>query len=166
PAAKDVPVPASLEYDSLIVAGGSRYSYFGHDGWRELAPELKSLEGGLDIRSRILTALEAAEWEPDPERRRAWLTFVVVGAGPTGVEMAGQIAEIARDSGRDFSQADVAAARGLLVEAADRVLTGFPPSLSARAAQALERLGVTPLLGHAVTGIDPGGAANAGGGAG
>jgi NADH dehydrogenase len=152
-AEEEVPAPTTLEYDSLIVAGGSRYSYFGHDEWRELAPELKSLEGALDIRSRILTALEAAEWEPDPERRRAWLTFVVVGAGPTGVEMAGQIAEIAHDSGRDFRQADVAGARVLLVEAADRVLTGFPPSLSARAARALERLGVTPLLGHAVTDI-------------
>jgi NADH:ubiquinone reductase (H+-translocating) len=155
-AEEEVPAPASLEYDSLIVAGGSRYSYFGHEDWRELAPELKSLEGALDIRSRILTALEAAEWEPDPERRRAWLTFVVVGAGPTGVEMAGQIAEIARDSGRDFRQADVAGAQVLLVEAADRVLTGFPPSLSARAARALERLGVTPLLGHAVTDIEEG----------
>ena len=97
-----MPAPAALEYDSLIVAGGSRYSYFGHDDWQAHAPELKSLEGALDIRSRILTALEAAEWEPDAERRRAWLTFVVVGAGPTGVEMAGQIAEIAHDSVRDF----------------------------------------------------------------
>jgi NADH dehydrogenase len=153
-ASEDVPAPASLEYDSLIVAGGSRYSYFGHDEWRDRAPELKSLEGALDIRSRILGALEAAEWEPDPERRRAWLTFVVVGAGPTGVEMAGQIAEIARDSGRYFRSADTAAARVLLVEAADRVLTGFPPSLSARAARALETLGVTLLVEHTVTDID------------
>ncbi len=156
PAAEDVPVPASLDYDSLIVAGGSRYSYFGHDGWRQAAPELKSLEGALDIRSRILTALEAAEWEPDPERQRAWLTFVIVGAGPTGVEMAGQIAEIARDSRRDFRRADTAGARVLLVEVADRVLTGFPRSLSGRAARALESLGVTPLLEHTVTEIDDG----------
>jgi NADH dehydrogenase len=154
PTAEGVPVPAALEYDSLIVAGGSRYSYFGHDDWRQAAPELKSLEGALDIRTRILTALEAAEWEPDSERRRAWLTFVVVGAGPTGVEMAGQIAEIARDSRRDFRRADTAAARVLLVEVADRVLTGFPPSLSARAARALQSLGVTPLLEHTVTDID------------
>jgi NADH dehydrogenase len=154
--AEDVPAAASLEYDSLIVAGGARYSYFGHDDWRQDAPELKSLEGALDIRSRIHTALEAAEWEPDSERRRAWLTFVVVGAGPTGVEMAGQIAEIARNSGPDFRAADTAAARVLLVEAADRVLTGFPPSLSARAARALESLGVTPLLEHTVTDIDAG----------
>jgi NADH dehydrogenase len=156
PAAPDVPAPESLEYDSLVVAGGAQYSYFGHDGWRQHAPELKSLEGALDIRSRLLTALEAAEWEPKPERRRAWLTFVVVGAGPTGVEMAGQIAEIARDIRRDFRRADTTAARVLLVETADRVLTDFPPSLSARAARSLESLGVTPLLRHMVTDIDDG----------
>jgi NADH:ubiquinone reductase (H+-translocating) len=154
PVAEGVPAPATLQYDSLIVAGGSRYSYFGHDDWHAYAPELKSLEGALDIRSRILTALEAAEWEPDPERRRAWLTFVVVGAGPTGVEMAGQIAEITRDSVRDFRRTDTATARVLLLEVADRVLTGFPPSLSASAARALEKLGVTPLLEHTVTDID------------
>jgi NADH:ubiquinone reductase (H+-translocating) len=153
----EIPAPSFLEYDSLIVAGGSRYSYFGHDEWREHAPELKSLEGALDIRSRILSALEAAEWEPDPERRRAWLTFVVVGAGPTGVEMAGQIAEIAHDSGHDFRTAETSAAKVLLVEAADRVLTGFPSSLSARAARALEALGVTPLLEHTLTGVDAAG---------
>jgi NADH dehydrogenase len=156
PAAEDVPTPASLEYDSLVVAGGSHYSYFGHDAWQQRAPELKSLEGALDIRSRILTALEAAEWETNPERRRAWLTFVIVGAGPTGVEMAGQIAEIARDIGSEFRQADTASARVLLVEAADRVLTGFPTSLSAKAARSLESLGVTPLLDHAVTDIQEG----------
>jgi NADH dehydrogenase len=150
----EVPAPAFLEYDSVIVAGGSRYSYFGHDEWREHAPELKSLEGALDIRSRILSALEAAEWESDPQRRRAWLTFVVVGAGPTGVEMAGQIAEIAHDSGHDFRTAETRAAKVLLVEAADRVLTGFPQSLSARAAGALETLGVTPLLEHTLTDVD------------
>ena len=153
----DGPAPASLDYDSLIVAGGSQYSYFGHDEWQAAAPELKSLEGALEIRSRILAALEAAEWEADAERRQAWLTFVVVGAGPTGVEMAGQIAEIARDTRRDFRDADTAKARVLLVEAADRVLTGFPASLSAKAAQALRGLGVTPLLGHTVTAVDDGG---------
>jgi NADH dehydrogenase len=150
----EIPAPAFLEYDSLIVAGGSRYSYFGHDEWRAHAPELKSLEGALDIRSRILSALEAAEWEPDPERRRAWLTFVVVGAGPTGVEMAGQIAEIAHDSGHDFRTAETRAAKVLLVEAAERVLTGFPASLSARGARALEALGVTPLLEHTLMDVD------------
>jgi NADH:ubiquinone reductase (H+-translocating) len=146
--------PSSVEYDSLLVAGGSHYSYFGHDDWQRYAPELKSLEGALDIRSRILTALEAAEWETDEERRRAWLTFVVVGAGPTGVEMAGQIAEIARDSKKEYPRSDTASAQVLLVEGADRVLTGFPASLSARAARALQQLGVTPLLDHLVTGVE------------
>jgi NADH dehydrogenase len=149
-----VPAPESVEYDSLLVAGGSRYSYFGHDDWHAFAPELKSLEGALDIRSRILTALEAAEWEDDPERRRAWLTFVVVGAGPTGVEMAGQIAEIAHDCSPEFRRVQTSTARVLLVEAAERVLTGFPPSLSASAERALQKLGVTPLLGHSVTGVE------------
>ena len=126
PTARDMPAATSLEYDSLIVAGGAHYSYFGRDSWQRYAPELKSLEGALDIRSRILTAFEAAEWEPDRELQRAWLTFVVVGGGPTGVEMAGQIAEIARDTRFDFRVADSAAARVLLVEAGERVLSGFP----------------------------------------
>src|SRR2546430_3581255 len=93
---------SSIPYDTLIVAGGSRYSYFGHDEWQAAAPELKSLEGALELRRRILRAFEAAEVEPDPDRRGAWLTFVVVGGGPTGVEMAGQTGEIARDTRRDF----------------------------------------------------------------
>src|SRR4051812_28697405 len=88
-----VPAPATLAYDTLIVAGGSRYSYFGHDEWSEHAAEVKSLESAVVVRGRLLSAFEAAELEPDAERRREWLTFVVVGAGPTGVEMAGQIAE-------------------------------------------------------------------------
>ena len=146
-----------LAYDTLVVAGGSRYSYFGHDEWRTDAPELKSLDGALDIRSRILTAFEAAEVEQDPERRRSWLTFVVVGAGPTGVEMAGQIAELARDTlRRDFRSADTRSARVLLVEAAERVLPGFPESLSRKAARALEQLGVTPLAGHTVVDVAAG----------
>jgi NADH:quinone reductase (non-electrogenic) len=143
-----------LDYDTLVVAGGSRYSYFGHDDWMPRAPELKSLAGALDIRNRILTAFEAAEVEPDDERRRSWLTFVVVGGGPTGVEMAGQIAELARESlRRDFRQVDTRSARVLLVEMADRVLTGFPPSLSHKAVRALEKLGVTPLVGHTVVDV-------------
>jgi NADH dehydrogenase len=151
----DVPAPASIPYDSLIVAGGSSYSYFGHEEWREPAPEVKSLESALVVRRRILSALEAAEMETDPERRRAWLTFVVVGAGPTGVEMAGQIAEIARDTvRRDFRAMDPRTSRILLVEAADRVLTSFPQSLSRRAARSLEQLGVTPLVNRTVVGID------------
>jgi len=140
-----------LEYDTLVVAGGSRYSYFGRDDWKERAPELKSLAGALDIRNRILKAFEAAEVEHDEERRRSWLTFVVVGGGPTGVEMAGQIAELARETlRRDFRQVDTRSARVLLVETADRILTGFPPSLSRKAERALEKLGVTPLVGHTV----------------
>ncbi|HEV7460010.1 MAG TPA: NAD(P)/FAD-dependent oxidoreductase [Solirubrobacteraceae bacterium] len=142
----------SLPYDTLIVAGGSNYSYFGHDDWRTAAPELKSLEGALELRRRILLAFEAAEVEPDPDRRAAWLTFV--GGGPTGVEMAGQIGEIARDSRREFRAFDSRRARILLVETADRLLTTFPPSLSAKAARSLERLGVTPRLGETAMAID------------
>jgi len=151
----DVPAPASLPYDTLIVAGGSRYSYFGHDDWRENAAEVKSLESALVVRSRLLSAFEAAEGEADEARRAAWLTFVVVGAGPTGVEMAGQIAELARDTLRaEYRAIDPGSARILLVEAADRVLTTFPPGLSRKAARSLEKLGVTVLTGRAVTGID------------
>jgi NADH:ubiquinone reductase (H+-translocating) len=151
----EVAAPPTLGYDTLIVAGGSRYSYFGHDGWRAYAAEVKSLESALVVRSRILSAFEAAEEEPDQARRAAWLTFVVVGAGPTGVEMAGQIAELARDTLRhDFRSIDPRTARILLVEAADRVLTTFPPSLSAKAAHSLQKLGVTVLTGRTVTGVD------------
>jgi NADH:ubiquinone reductase (H+-translocating) len=145
----------AILYDSLIVAGGSSYSYFGHDEWRPLAPDVKSLEGALDVRRRILTAFESAEVEPDADRRAAWLTFVVVGAGPTGVELAGQIAELARDTlRRDFRTIDTRAARILLVELAERVLPAFPPRLSARAARALEKLGVDPVVRRRVVGID------------
>ena len=147
--------PLTLPYDTLIVAGGSRYSYFGHDDWQHVAPEVKSLESALAVRGRILSAFEAAELEPDEARRRGWLTFVVVGAGPTGVEMAGQIAELARDTLRhDFRAIDPREGRVLLVEAADRVLTSFPASLSRRAARQLEHLGVTPLVERTVVGID------------
>jgi NADH:ubiquinone reductase (H+-translocating) len=146
--------PDSIGYDTLIVSGGSEYSYFGHDEWREPAAELKSLEGALTLRNRILGAFEAAELEPDPDRRAAWLTFAVVGAGPTGVEMAGQIAEIARGVRNDFHLINPAQARILLIEAADRVLGGFPPSLSARGQRSLERLGVTVLVGQAVVDLD------------
>ncbi len=145
----------AVPYDSLIVAGGSSYSYFGHEDWRPFAPDVKSLESALEVRRRILTAFEAAEVEQDPERRSAWLTFVVVGAGPTGVELAGQIAEIARDTlRRDYRTIDTRAARIVLVEMADRVLPLFPPGLSARATRALEKLGVTPLVERTVVGID------------
>jgi NADH dehydrogenase len=147
--------PERVPYDTLIVAGGSAYSYFGHDDWRGVAPEVKSLESALDVRRRILQAFEAAELEPDPQKRTAWLTFVVVGAGPTGVEIAGQIAELAGDTlPRDFREVDPRHGEVLLVELADRVLTTFPPTLSSRAKRALEKLGVTPLLGHTVTNVD------------
>ena len=150
-----VPAPPPIPYDSLIVAGGSRYSYFGHDEWSEHAPEVKSLESALTVRGRILSAFEAAENETEPERRLSWLTFVVVGAGPTGVEMAGQIAELARDTlPGDFREIDPRTGRILLVEVADRVLTSFPPSLSKRAERSLMRLGVTPLLDRTVVGVD------------
>jgi NADH:ubiquinone reductase (H+-translocating) len=146
---------AAIPYDSLIVAGGSRYTYFGHDEWRPFAPDVKTLESALDVRRRILIAFEAAELEADAARRAAWLTFVVVGGGPTGVELAGQIGEIARSTlRRDFRSIDPGAARILLVETADRVLPQFPARLSARAARSLDRLGVTPLVGRTVVGID------------
>jgi len=149
------PRPTSLAYDTLIAAGGSRYSYFGHDEWRATAPEVKSLESALAARARLLSAFEAAEMEPDEERRRALLTFVVVGAGPTGVEMAGQIAELANSTlPSNFRSIDAREGRVLLIEAGDRVLATFPPSLSRSAARSLERLGVTPVLNRTVTGID------------
>ncbi|HEY6654023.1 MAG TPA: NAD(P)/FAD-dependent oxidoreductase [Solirubrobacterales bacterium] len=147
--------PLTIPYDSLIVAGGSHYAYFGHDEWQEIAREVKSLESALAVRAQILSAFEAAELETDEERRRAWLTFVVVGGGPTGVEMAGQIGELARDTlRREFRSVDPAEGKVLLVETVDRLLASFPPKLSAKAARSLEHLGVTPLLGHTVVDID------------
>jgi NADH dehydrogenase len=155
-----LPAPEPVPYDTLIVAGGSHYSYFGHDEWSAYAAEVKSLESALTVRGRILSAFEAAELERNPARRGEWLTFVVVGAGPTGVEMAGQIAELARDTlRRDFRAADPGGARVLLVEAADRILTDFPPSLSAKAERSLRRLGVTPVLGGTVVDVDDTGVA-------
>jgi NADH:ubiquinone reductase (H+-translocating) len=148
-------VTRSLEYDTLIVAGGSHYSYFGHDDWSRYAPEVKSLESALATRARLLAAFEDAETEPDPDRRRALLTFVVVGAGPTGVEMAGQIAELARSTLRgEFRSIDAGESRVLLIEALDRVLTSFPPSLSRKAARSLDSLGATLLLQRTVVDID------------
>ena len=148
---------ARSPYDTLVVAGGSRYSYFGHDEWREHAPELKSLDGALDIRDRILRAFEAAEVEPDPRGAARWLTFVVVGGGPTGVEMAGQIAELARDTlRRDFRAVDTRTARVLLVEARrPRARRASRESLSRKAARALERLGVTRARRHTVVDVTP-----------
>ena len=163
--AEGVPAPATLAYDTLVVSGGSRYSYFGHDEWSDYAAEVKSLESALTVRNRLLSAFEAAEWESDPERRAAWLTFVVVGGGPTGVEMAGQIGELARDTLRaDFRSIDPRTARILLVEAVDRILTSFPPSLSAKAARSLEKLGVTVMTKRTVVAVDSDGVAIESGG--
>ena len=144
-----------IPYETLIIAGGSRYSYFGHDEWRPFALEIKSVESALAVRRRIFTAFEAAEIEQEPKRREAWLTFVVVGGGPTGVELAGQIAELARDTlTRDFRSVDPRHARILLVEASERLLPTFSPRLSTRAAHTLERLGVTVLLDTSVVDLD------------
>jgi NADH dehydrogenase len=148
--------PREIPYDSLIVAAGMTYTYFGHDDWRPFAPDIKSVESALEVRRRILTAFEAADAEPDRARRTAWLTFVIVGAGPTGVELAGQIGELAREAIHgDFREVDTKEARILLIETADRVLPPFPPRLSERAGRALERLGVTLLTSHTVVAIDP-----------
>ncbi len=143
-----------VPYDVLLVAGGSRYSYFGHDEWSAHAPELKSLEGAIDLRDRILLAFEAAETELDEAARDAWLTFVVVGAGPTGVEMAGQIAELGRTLRREYRSVDTAKARVLLIEATERVLGAFPDPLPRKAEEQLRSLGVTPTLGTTVVDID------------
>jgi NADH dehydrogenase len=144
--------PLRLRYESLIVAGGSDYAYFGHDEWRSRALEVKSLDSALEVRGRILRAFEAAEERPQEQSR--WLTFVVVGGGPTGVEMAGQIGELARQTLRgEFRHIDPAAARVLVIEMGDRVLAGFPESLSRRAARSLERRGVTLLTRHQLVGV-------------
>jgi NADH dehydrogenase len=147
-----------LRYDFLILAPGATHSYFGHDGWAEHAPGLKTLDDAFDIRNRALLAFEEAEREEDPEKRRACLTFVVVGAGPTGVEMAGAFAEIARHSfSRDFRRIDPGTARIILVEAGTRILPSFPEDLSRSAARQLEALGVQMWTGAAVTGVDAAG---------
>jgi NADH dehydrogenase len=143
-----------LPYDVLLVAGGSRYSYFGHDEWAAHAPELKSLEGALHLRDSILLAFEAAEAETDDAARAAWLTFVVVGAGPTGVEMAGQIAELGRTLRREYRSVDTSAVRVLLIEATEHVLGAFPAPLPRKAEAQLRSLGVTPMLATTVVDID------------
>lgn len=149
-----------LGYDWLILAAGATHSYFGRDDWSTNAPGLKTVDDALEIRRRFLTAFELAERETDPERRRAELTFVVVGGGPTGVELAGAMAEIAhRAIPRDFRSVDTATARIILVEAGPRVLTAFPPDLSARAKRDLEQLGVEVRLNACVTGIEARGVA-------
>ena len=146
---------STLGYDHLIVAAGATHSYFGHDDWAPHAPGRKTLEDAFEIRRRVLLAFESAEKENDPARRAAWLTFVVIGAGPTGVEMAGTLAEIARHTlPGEFRRIDPSSAQILLVEAGPRVLQAMPPTLSERARQQLEKLGVQVRLGASVTAID------------
>jgi NADH dehydrogenase len=145
----------ALPYDRLILATGATDSYFGHDEWRAHAPGLKTLEDAFAIRERILLAFEHAERESDPVKRAAWLTFVVIGAGATGVEMAGMLAEIARHTLKgEFRRFDPRNARVVLVEGMDRVLPPYAPDLSERARVQLEHMGVTVWLGRKVTGID------------
>lgn len=133
-----------IEYDSLVVAAGAGHSYFGHPEWATLAPGLKTIEDATEIRRRILTAFEEAERTEDPLQRRSWLNFVIVGAGPTGVELVGALAEIARHSlKKDFRRINPSDARILLVEAGERVLSNYPLDLSGEAQASLERLGVT-----------------------
>lgn len=144
-----------LPYDHLVVACGMTHAYFGHDEWAAFAPGLKTVEDALEIRRRILLAFEAAEVETDPDARRAELTFVLVGGGPTGVELAGAIKEIAVESiPKDFKRVDTRSARVLLVEGQGRLLPAFPPELSDRAKRDLEALGVEVRLNTLATAID------------
>jgi len=147
-----------IGWDYLVVAVGASHSYFGRDEWEAHAPGLKTLDDALEIRRRALVAYEEAEREDDAEARRPWLTFVVVGGGPTGVEMAGAFAEVARHTlARDFRRIDPRAARVLLVEAGPRILPTYPEGLSEKAQRQLEALGVQVWTGAAVTGVDASG---------
>jgi len=145
----------AVPYDTLVLATGARHAYFGRDEWEPFAPGLKTLEDATTIRRKILLAFEHAERETDPAKRAAWLTFVIIGAGPTGVELAGTIADLARDTLKgEFRRIDPAEARVMLIEGGDRVLGAFLPELSAYAKRALERLGVTVAIGERVTEVD------------
>ena len=146
---------APIAYDYLVVATGSTHSYFGHNEWAPFAPGLKTLADAIEIRRRVLLAFEFAERETDPARRAAWLTFVVIGGGATGVELAGTFAEIARHTLRgEFRRIDPHSARVMLVEGTERVLPAYPADLSRKAQLQLERLGVTVWAGRMVTGVD------------
>ena len=146
---------AAVDYDFLIVAAGLSPSYFGHDAWRRHAPGLKTLADALEVRRRMLYAFEAAERETDPERRRPWQTFVVVGGGPTGVELAGALREIAaKTMVRDFRRTDSRDTRVVLVEASERLLAAFPERLSVRAKEMLEERGVEVRTGSLITEVD------------
>jgi NADH dehydrogenase len=152
-----------LPYDMLVVATGSDYSYFGHPEWAEFAPGPRTLEDARHIRARLLTAFERAEASPDPKIQDTLMTTVVVGGGPTGVEMAGSVAELARHAlARDFRTIDPRRAKIVLVEAGPRILSGFPQKLSDYAKTALERLGVAVVTGEAVESIDAAGVVVAG----
>lgn len=149
-----------VAYDTLVLATGARHAYFGHDEWEPFAPGLKTLEDATTVRRRILLAFERAERTSDAAERAAQLTFVVIGAGPTGVELAGTIADLARDTLKgEFRRIDPAAARVVLIEAGPRVLANFREALSDYARRALERLGVEVMLGRPVTRVDAGGVA-------
>jgi NADH dehydrogenase len=142
----------ALPYDTLVLATGARHAYFGHDEWEPFAPGLKTLEDATTLRRRILVAFERAERETDPDKRAALLTFVIVGAGPTGVELAGTIAELAHHTlPPDFRNIDTHKARVVLIEAGPRVLAGFADELSSYAQAGLEEIGVEVMLGQAVT---------------
>jgi len=144
-----------IGYDTLVLATGARHAYFGKDEWEQFAPGLKTLEDATTIRRRMLLAFERAEQETDPEKRRAQLTFVIIGGGPTGVELAGTIAELAHVTLRgEFRNIDTRETKVVLVEAGDRILPAFKPALSAYAKTALERLGVTVELGRPVSECD------------
>ncbi len=146
-----------VPYDYLILAPGATHAYFGHDDWREHAPGLKTLEDALEMRRRVLLAFEQAEREPDKSVQRRLLTFVVVGGGPTGVELAGALAEISRHAlAHDFRDIDPESARVILVEGGPAVLPSYPADLSAFARRALERLGVAVWTGSIVTNVTPG----------
>ncbi|MGE0479386.1 MAG: NAD(P)/FAD-dependent oxidoreductase [Phycisphaerae bacterium] len=146
----------SIEYDALVIATGVSHNYFGNEHWEPHAPGLKTIEDATEMRARVLGAFEAAERETDARRVREWLTFVIIGAGPTGVELAGALAEIARDTLRsDFRRIDPAAATILLIDAADRVLPGYTPDLSAKAARSLARLGVRVRVNTTIADIQP-----------
>ncbi|VTZ27371.1 FAD-dependent pyridine nucleotide-disulphide oxidoreductase [Methylocella tundrae] len=143
---------AEIAYDTLVLATGARHAYFGHDEWEPFAPGLKTLEDATTIRRRILLAFERAERETDPTKKAALLTFVIIGAGPTGVELAGTIAELAHENLReDFRHIDTRTARVVLIEAGPRILPGFKEELSAYAQKALDRLGVEVKLGNPVS---------------
>ena len=143
-----------ISYDYLIVATGSRHSYFGNDEWEKLAPGLKSLEDAVEIRRRLLLAFEYAEKISDETARKAAMTFAIVGGGPTGVEMAGAIAEIARFTlAQDFKHIDPSDARVILIQSNDRLLLGFPEDLSASAARQLKDLGVEVMTGARATNL-------------